>query len=120
MNPFSTPDAIFISKHPQDMRAGVQRLASTITLDLARDPADGALYVFVSRDAKKAKMLKFDTNGWCLYYCTMCKGTFRWLHASNATDPLLVIERRQLVWLLEGLAIEQPKAAKPITARTVI
>ena len=28
MNPFTTPDAIYISKRPQDMRAGIQRLAA--------------------------------------------------------------------------------------------
>ena len=31
MNPFTTPDRVFISRHPQDMRAGIQRLASIVT-----------------------------------------------------------------------------------------
>ena len=28
LNPFTTPDAIYVSKRPQDMRAGIQRLAA--------------------------------------------------------------------------------------------
>ena len=28
LNPFTTPDAVYISKRPQDMRAGIQRLAA--------------------------------------------------------------------------------------------
>ena len=49
MNPFSTPDAIFISKRPQDMRAGIQRLASIVAADFGRDPMDGALYCVFSK-----------------------------------------------------------------------
>ncbi len=56
MNPFSAPDAIYISKRPQDMRAGIQRLASIVAADFGRDPMDGALYCFVSRDCEKMKL----------------------------------------------------------------
>ncbi len=61
MNPFSTPDAIYISKRPQDMRAGMQRLAAIVAADFGRDPMDGALYCFVSRDCEKMKLLVFDS-----------------------------------------------------------
>ena len=48
MNPFTTPDKIYISQHPQDMRAGIQTLAALVVADFGRDPVDGALYCFVS------------------------------------------------------------------------
>ena len=48
MNPFTTPDRILISRRPQDMRAGIQRLAAVVTTDFGMDPTDGALYCFVS------------------------------------------------------------------------
>jgi transposase len=115
-----TPDRIFISRYPHDMRAGIQRLAAIITVDFGRDPMDGSLYIFVSRSSDKAKMLRFETSGWCMYYCRLCKGTFRWQHVPNTDDPLLIIERRQLLWLLEGLEIEQPRAPKPLTAHKII
>ena len=62
MNPFTTPDRLYISRRPQDMRAGIQRLASIVTTDFGMDPTDGALYCFVSRDCLKMKLLRFDTN----------------------------------------------------------
>ena len=31
MNPFTTPDRLYVSRRPQDMRAGIQRLASVVT-----------------------------------------------------------------------------------------
>lgn len=120
MNPFTLPDHIFISRSPQDMRAGIQRLASIVITDFGMDPTDGALYVFISRTSDKAKMLRFEVSGWCLYYVKLCEGGFEWKHVPGATQPLLVIERRQLIWLLEGLAIEQPSAQKPVTARGIL
>ena len=40
----------------QDMRAGIQRLAAIAAADFGRDPMDGALYCFVSRDCEKMKL----------------------------------------------------------------
>jgi transposase len=119
LNPFTTPDRLFISTHPQDMRAGIQRLASIVTTDIAHDPTDGALYVFVSRDCEKIKMLRFETNGWCLYYVRLCEGGFKWEH-TECDQPILKIERRQLLWLLEGMEIEQITAPKPVTATQIL
>ena len=38
---------------------------------------DGALYCFVSRDCEKAKILRFDVNGWCLYCVRLTEGGFK-------------------------------------------
>ena len=43
MNPFTTPDRVVISLQPQDMRAGIQRLASVVVADFGGDPQDGTL-----------------------------------------------------------------------------
>ena len=101
------------------MRAGVFSLAQSVAAELGRDPADGSLYVFVSRDCKKAKMLRFETSGWCLWYVRLVSGSFRWTFRPDGT-PCLSVERRQLLWLLEGLPIEQPSAPAVVTATRVI
>lgn len=67
---------------------------------------DGALYCFVSRDCEKMKLLRFDLNGWCMYYVRLSEGGFKWRH-SESGELLPHIERRQLLWLLE----EIPNAA---------
>lgn len=101
------------------MRAGIQRLASVITTEFDTDPMCGALFVFVSRDCEKVKMLRFETNGWCMYYVRLCEGGFKW-HHTDADGTLLTIERRQLLWLLEGMEIVQEKAPKPLTVHTIL
>jgi len=120
MNPYVCPDKIIISRYPHDMRAGIQRLAQIVTCDFGCDPTDGSLYVFVSKKADKLKMLRFETSGWCMYYCRLCEGTFKWKHLEDADEMLLQIERRQLIWLLEGLQPSQPEAPLPVTAKTIL
>ena len=120
MNPFTTPDKVFISCHPQDMRAGIQRLASIITTDFGKDPQDGSLYCFVSRDCEKIKLLRFDVNGWCLYYCRLSEGIFHWQHRPDLKDPKLTFERRHLMWLLDGIDFESIDEPKPIVANRIL
>lgn len=118
MNPFATPDRIFISPTPQDMRAGIHRLSAIVASEFGLDPMDGSLHVFVLRDACKAKLLRFDINGWSLTYLFLARGTFKWKGRDG--DGLLLLERRQLFWLLDGLPIEQPNAPKPVTAHVIL
>lgn len=101
------------------MRAGANRLMSIIAAELGHDPTDGSLYVFVSRNASRCKMLVHGGNGWILYSMSMLGGTFKWGYASDG-NLVLEIRRNQLLWLLDGLSIDQPKAVPPVTAHIVI
>ena len=101
------------------MRAGIQRLACLVTTDFGMDPTDGALYCFVSRDCLKAKLLRFDTNGWCMYYVRLAEGGFRWSHSQDGSVSLEV-ERRQLMFLLEGLEMRPADAPAPVAAHTLL
>lgn len=119
MNPFSAPDRILFYTRPQDMRAGIQRLAEVVAAEMGMEPMDGSLYVFVSRDCEKVKMLRFETTGWCMYYVRLLEGGFRWEHAGGA-EPALRAERRQLLFLLEGLPPNPPQAPSPVTAHGIL
>ena len=119
MNPFTSPDKIYVYCRPQDMRAGIQRLSEIVAYEMEMDPMDGSLYCFVSRDCEKIKLLRFETSGWCLYYVRLVEGGFQWKHSTDGS-LLLTVERRQLLWLLEGLPMEQPKAPKPVTAHGIL
>ena len=86
MNPFTTPDRLLISRRPQDMRAGIQRLAAIVTAEFGMDPTEGALYCFVSRDCEKMKLLRFETNGWCM---------LDWLHLTGQFHEGLRNKRKE-------------------------
>ena len=59
------------------------------------------------------------TNGWCMYYVRLAEGGFRWAHSADG-DVSLQIERRQLIWLLDGIDFEQPGAPRPVAAKVVL
>ena len=118
MNPFIVPAKIYISPSPQDMRAGIHRLSAKVVSEFGHDATDGNLYVFVSRDACKCKLLKFDINGWSMTYCTLSEGTFKWRFTQDSR--MLELEQRILYWLLDGLEINQKNAPKPITGKKIL
>ena len=93
--------------------------AAKVAADFGGDPVDGALYCFVSRDLEKMKMLRFDVNGWCMYYCRLAEGCFKWEHRPDDRKPVIRVERQQLMWLLDGLSIGQDAPA-PITAKVIL
>ena len=118
MNPFAAPQRVFVSASPCDMRAGILTLAERVSSQLGRDPSDGSLYCFVSRDRRKCKMVRFDDGAWCMWYVRPCEGTFRWSFGGGG--PSVEVERRQLLWLLEGLPVDQPCAHRVLPGGAVL
>lgn len=98
MNPFTTPDRVVISLQPQD----------------------GTLYCFVSRDCAKMKMLRFDVNGWCMYYVRLADGVFKWGHRPDCDDPALKFDRARLHLLLDGLDPMAVRLPSPVTANAIL
>ena len=56
------------------MRAGIYRLATVVEAELGCRLDDGALWCFVSRDRLKAKMLRYDSDAWCLWRVRLTRG----------------------------------------------
>jgi transposase len=100
------------------MRKGIESLARIVEVEFGLDPFASATYVFVSRTADKLKMLRWDVNGFWLYYKKLARGTFRWSFRSGSL--VLEVDCRQLAWLLDGLSTEQPEAHRPIGQRNLI
>jgi transposase len=83
------------------------------------DPFSSGLFVFCNRQRDKLKILKWDYNGFWLYYRRLERGRFQWPAKTGDSVPMAV-DYRQLRWLLDGLAIRQPKAHPEVKARTVV
>lgn len=74
------------------------------------DPYSNALFLFCGRDCRKIKALHFDKDGFVLMQKRLDgSGRFQWpRNASEARQ----LTRQEFRWLMEGLAIDQPKAIK--------
>lgn len=101
-----------------DMRKSIDTLAALVTYAIHQDPLSRQLFVFCSKDRSKIKILFWDQNGFWLFYKRLENGRFRW-PTSNSTGALC-ITRKQLNWLLDGLAIEQSQAHRPLSAQIVV
>ena len=67
---------VFAYTEPVDMRKGFDGLFGLVKTHLGRDPLSGDLFVFVSRNRKRSKVLLWDGTGLCLYAKRLERGQF--------------------------------------------
>ena len=108
---------VYLACGSTDMRKSIDGLAAIVQTSFALDPFGDCWFVFCNRGRDKLKILHWDTDGFWLYYKRLERGRFKWPEA-RAKEPL-AITRRELSWLLSGLALEQKQAHKPVLARAV-
>lgn len=112
------PDRVYLACGSTDLRKSIDGLATLVKEAFALDPFAPCLFVFCNRRRDKLKILHWDHNGFWLYYRRLERGHFQWPTASSGVP--LSITRRQLRWLLDGLALEQHQAHPEVTARTIL
>lgn len=89
---------------PCDMRKGFDGLSALVKQGLGRDPLGGDLFVFASRDRRRAKVLLWDGTGLCVYAKRLERGRFACLWQEVGVTPLeLTVNELQLY--LEGSAL---------------
>ena len=86
---------------PVDMRKGFDGLCALAREDLGRDPLSGDVFVFVSRNRIRAKVLHWDGTGLCVYAKRLERGRFAklWDRSQDGEVNLTVSE---LLLFLEG------------------
>ena len=96
--------AVYAVAGPTDLRKSFDALAALVTHTLGRDVLSGELFLFVSRDARKARVLFYDGTGLCVYAKRLSRGRFTapWLAGGDAPRVLTTSE---LALFLEGSAL---------------
>ena len=100
-----------------DMRKSIDGLAALVQLAFELDPFSEAWFVFCNKQRNKLKILRWDHNGFWLYSRRLERGRFQWPRSPDALTK--AITHRQLLWLLDGLNLEQKRAHKAVPARQV-
>jgi len=109
---------VYLACGATDMRKSIDGLAALVKYSFDLDPFADAWFVFCNRGRDKLKLLRWDNNGFWLYYRRLEKGHFTW--PSDSEKGPMEISRRQLGWLLDGLRLEQRQAHQPVEARTIL
>jgi transposase len=97
------------------MRKGFDSLCGMVTERLARNPLSGDIFLFVSRDRIRAKVLHFDGTGLCLYVKRLERGRFAALWRDEAEGPM-TLTVSELDLFLDGSTLV---CRKPLTPHTL-
>ena len=111
-------DKVYIACEPTDMRKSINGLSIIVKETFELDPFVGALYVFTNHTKDKIKILKWDQNGFWLYYKRLEKGRFIW--PKIRSNKILAVTSKQLRWLLDGLSLEETMGFKEVKERGII
>jgi transposase len=100
---------IFLAIEPMDMRRGIDRLASWVEGALRADPYAGDLFVFLSRDLRRVKVLAWESSGYWLCMKRLQAGRFvRPRQRLLATGEQVVdLSSAELGMLLEGIDVHR-------------
>jgi transposase len=103
---------VYAHTAPTDMRKGFDSLCALVSEQLAHQPTSGEVFLFLSRDRIRAKVLHFDGTGLCLYIKRLERGRFAsiWRDAGAAPLTLTVSE---LDLFLDGSALVGRVALTP-------
>jgi transposase len=107
---------VFAFPKPIDMRKWFDGLFGLVTQSLHRNPLSGELFLFVSKNRKRAKVLYWDGTGLCIFAKRLEKGHFARLWRDDVSVPLSLTQS-ELALFLEGsdLAGKLPLSPGPFT-----
>lgn len=111
-------ERVYLACGCTDLRKSIDGLAAIVSYSFGLDPFSPSLFVFCNRRRDKLKILYWDLNGFWLFYRRLERGRFQWPAETNTTH--VTINRRQLQWLLDGLALEQRQAHQAMTGHLEI
>ena len=86
---------------PADLRKGFDGLSGLVSEELRQDPLGGDLFLFVSRNRIRAKVLYWDGTGLCLYAKRLERGKFACLWRVEEAEPVRLTST-ELSLFLEG------------------
>ena len=115
-----SPDSateVYLALGSTDMRKSINGLSILVENNMDLDPFSGHLFVFCNRRRSILKVLYWDRNGFCLWHKRLEKHRFRWLDSER---DVLKIGQRELMWLIDGLEIEQRKAHERLSYSILI
>ena len=95
--------AVFAYAEPIDMRKSFDTLAALVKEALKQDLLSGSLFLFVSRNRKRAKVLYFDGTGLCLFAKRLEKGKFAAV-CDRERNRSVQLTLTELVQFIEGSA----------------
>ena len=109
---------VHIALGATDLRKSIIGLSIIVQESFKLDPFSKKLFVFCNRNKDKIKILRWDNDGFWLYYKRLENSKFKWPDGNSRES--ISISEREFRWLLDGLEMVQNSAHKEIKQRIII
>jgi transposase len=106
------PEMIYVAIEPVNLHLSFDRLAGIVRGVLGGDPRGEAAFVFHNRRGTHVKVLWFDGSGYCILYKRLDRGVYRIPLAIPSDAKRVVVSRRELELLLDGIDRRKLAAAR--------
>lgn len=91
-----------------DMRKSFHGLAAIVKYNMQLDVLNGDIYIFISKRRNAIKLLRFEPDGFAIFYKRLEKGTFE-IPAYDSKSAAMLISDNELIFILKGIALKQVK-----------
>jgi transposase len=108
--------SVFVHDEPTDMRKSFNTLSALVERAMKRDLLEGDLFLFVSRDRKRAKVLYFDGTGLCLLAKRLEQGQFAAPWKQRRKEMTLT----ELALFIEGSQAIRSPLSPPLLRRAIL
>ena len=98
----------FMFRHPCDMRKSFHGLATIVSQNMKKDVLNGDIFVFISKRRNAIKLLRFEGDGFAIFYKQLEKGTFE-LPVTDGDMDTGILTCNELTFILKGIALQKIK-----------
>ncbi len=91
-----------------DMRKSFHALAALVKYKMQNNVLSGDVYIFISRRRNAIKLLRWEGDGFAIFYKRLEKGTFE-LPGYDSTGNSILITDNELSFILKGIALKRVK-----------
>jgi len=89
-----------------DMRKGFDSLCGVVTTQMQLDALNKDVYIFINRRHTQIKILRWEGDGFSLYYKRLEKGTYT-LPATETNQWDILLSLQQLQMMFEGVSMKR-------------
>ena len=108
---FDQAPKIFIFARPTDMRKGFDSLSGLVSNEMQMDPLSGYLFVFMNKNRNLIKILRWDSDGFSLFYKRLEKGSYR-RPTARIKAPNSELSKQELFMILHGIDFDKTRKRK--------
>jgi transposase len=91
-----------------DMRKSFHGLAAIVKYTMQCNVLNGDIYIFISRRRNSIKLLRFEGDGFAIFYKRLEKGTFE-IPEYDSKSSTILITNNELIFILKGVALKRIK-----------